>query len=277
MLKVGYLGPHGTFTEAAARRYFAVHEVEWVQFPSILDVLYAVSTQEIDHGVVPIENSLEGSVTMTLDGLAQIKDLFVEAEVVLAIEQNLMVNDQVATLQQIKEIWSHPQAIAQCREFIHQLGAKVRLCDSTAAAAAEVAASGRQDVAAIGPAIAAEHFHLKVLQQNLQDVSENYTRFVLVGHGVKHQPNMEKTILLVSLEEDRPGALVHVLNLFAAVGLNLSRIESRPTRKKLGTYQFYIEVEAGLSDEPMQNVIRMVELTGHAVRVLGSYAHKRTI
>lgn len=275
MLTIGYLGPEGTFTEEASRRYFANQDVNLKPYGTILDVLLAVNEKEIDQGVVPIENSLEGSVTMTLDGLARFKDLFVEAEIVLAIEQNLLVTTSDISVGDITEVWSHPQAIAQCREFIHELGAKVRLTDSTAAAAAEVAAAGRPEVAAIGPAIAAEHFNLVVLQSGLQDQDENYTRFVVVGPGMKEKPQTEKSILLISLDEDRPGALVHVLNLFAVVGLNLSRIESRPTRKKLGTYQFYIDVEAGLQDDAMRRALAMIEIAGHGVRVLGSYAHKR--
>lgn len=270
-MKVGYLGPRGTFTEEASLRYFADKEsVEWKLYPSILDVLDAVQEHEIDYGVVPIENSIEGSVTMTLDGLSQDPDLFVDAEIVLPIEQNLLVNEQ-AVLPEIKEIWSHPQAIAQCRSFIRALNANVKTWDSTATAAAELAKSKRRDVAAIGTAWAAKNFGLQVLKSNLQDSTENRTRFVVVGRQFAPAAEADKTMLLVTLNEDRAGALVHVLNVFAAVGLNLSRIESRPTRKRLGTYQFFIDVDRGFNSDDVQAAVSVIGTLGHQVRVLGSY------
>jgi prephenate dehydratase len=269
-MKVGYLGPKGTFSEEASFRYFEGETVEWQTYPSILDVLSGVAEGEIDYGVVPIENSIEGSVNMTVDGLTQHAELFVRAEIVLPIEHQLLVPPGVA-LADIREVWSHPQALAQCRAYLRSLGVQVKTFDSTAAAAAEVARSGRRDVAAIGTAWAARHFALTVLGMGLQDVQENRTRFVVVQNGVQEPEAARKTMFQVYLEEDHAGALVHILNVFAAVGINLTRIESRPTRRKLGTYHFFIDVEAGMQEERVRKVVSMMELMGHQVRILGSY------
>ncbi|MFC4769654.1 prephenate dehydratase [Effusibacillus consociatus] len=275
-VKVGYLGPRGTFSEEASLRYFAGKDVEWKMYPSIVDVLDAVQEQEIDCGVVPIENSIEGSVNTTMDGLAQDPDLFIEAELVLPIEQNLLVNEGTV-LSDIKEIWSHPQALAQCRNFIRSLGVRVKTWDSTATAALELAECKRQDIGAIGNAWAAKNFGLHILQSNLQDMSENHTRFVVVRRGETALSRADKSMLLITLNEERAGALVHVLNIFAALELNLTRIESRPTRKKLGTYQFFIDVEAGVQEEDLQKAVSIIGTFGHQVRVLGSYMKDKKI
>lgn len=271
MRTVGYLGPKGTFTEEASRKHFSDQQVEWQTYTSIFEVLKAVEEGEIDYGVVPIENSIEGSVNMTVDGLVQCSNLFVEAEIVLPITQNLLTIDSAVALEDIREIWSHPQALAQCSNFIQGLGAKVKAWDSTASAAKELATTKRRDVAAIGTSLASTALGLHMLQPNLQDYSENHTRFVVLRRGPVEVPNANKTMLHIVMDEDHAGALVHVLNLFAAVNLNLSRIESRPTRKKLGTYQFFIDVEEGVADENVQKVIQIIETVGHQVRVLGSY------
>ena len=271
MRRVGYLGPKGTFTEEASRKHFSDQEVEWQTYSSIFDVLNAVAEGEVDNGVVPIENSIEGSVNMTVDGLVQYPELFVEAEIVLPITQNLLTIDNAVTLEDIREIWSHPQALAQCSNFIQSLGVKIKPWDSTAAAAMELAKTKRRDVAAIGTSLASTMFSLYMLQPNLQDYTENHTRFVVFRRGAVDVPAANKTMLHIVMEEDHAGALVHVLNLFAAVNLNLSRIESRPTRKKLGTYQFFIDVEEGAGDENVQKVIQIIGTVGHQVRVLGSY------
>lgn len=268
-MRVGVLGPQGTFTEEVSRRYFVDEAVEWNLYPSILDTLEAVVEKTVDRAVVPIENSIEGSVTMTLDGLALHEELFVEAEIVMPIRQNLLGNHGT-TLECIQEIWSHPQALAQCRQAIREMGAIVKTFDSTAAAAAQVAASGRTDIAAIGTMLAATTNGLEVLQESLQDVSDNFTRFVVVRRAGKTVSTSEKTLLHVQFDEDQPGALVHVLNVFAALHLNLSRIESRPTRKKLGTYQFFIDIEAGWQEDSLQKAISIIKTYGHEVRVLGT-------
>ncbi|MBL0389473.1 prephenate dehydratase [Tumebacillus sp. ITR2] len=268
-MRVGCLGPQGTFTEEAARRYFVEEDVEWSLHPSILDTLEALAAKQVDRVVVPIENSIEGSVTMTLDSLALNEELFVEAEIIMPIRQNLLT--VVGTNREdIREVWSHPQALAQCRHYIHNMGAAVKNFDSTAAAAEKLAESGRTDVAAIGTLLAAENNGLEVLQAGIQDVHDNFTRFIVVRRIGQTVRSTERTILQLQFESDQPGALASVLNVFAGLQLNLSHIQSRPTRKKLGTYQFFLEVEAGWQDERMQKAISIVQTYGHQVRVLGT-------
>ncbi|KEO80925.1 prephenate dehydratase [Tumebacillus flagellatus] len=268
-MRVGCLGPKGTFTEEATRRYFVEEDVEWSLFPSILDTLSALAEKEVDRVVVPIENSIEGSVTMTLDSLALHEDLFVEAEIIMPIRQNLLAVTGTKR-EEIREIWSHPQALAQCRHYIHHMGAAVKNFESTAAAAAKVAESGRTDIAAIGTELAAQNNGLVVLHAGIQDVPDNFTRFIVVRRAGKTFTSTERTILQLQFEFDQPGVLASVLNVFAGLQLNLSHIQSRPTRKKLGTYQFFLEVEAGWQDERMQKAISIVKTYGHQVRVLGT-------
>jgi prephenate dehydratase len=167
--------------------------------------------------------------------------------------------------------------LAQCRNFIRELGATLKTWDSTATAALEVAESKRTDIGAIGNEWAAKNFGLQILKSNLQDSSENCTRFVVVRRGVEALSEADKSMLLVTLNEERAGALVHVLNVFAAFDLNLTRIESRPTRRRLGTYQFFIDVDAGISEEKMKKALSIIGTFGHQVRVLGSYRKDKKI
>ncbi|MCL6547493.1 MAG: prephenate dehydratase [Alicyclobacillus sp.] len=274
-MKVGYLGPAGTFSEEAAHQYFSAigdggPDIQWMMFQTIQDVMEALSGGIIDKGVVPIENSIEGTVRMTIDGLLDDPSLFIQGEIVLPITQHLLATAGV-TLEDVREVWSHPQALAQCRTFLRNLGVQTAPCDSTASAVAAVARSGRRDLAAIGPERSAKEHGLAVLASGIQDNQWNETRFAVIAKGQQITGRPSKTMLLVAPCAERAGVLATILHVFAALDLNLTWIESRPTKRRLGTYQFFMDVEAALHDEPMRKALTILETLGHDVRVLGSY------
>ncbi|PTM58298.1 prephenate dehydratase [Desmospora activa] len=274
---VAYLGPQGTFTHEAARRLFS--ETEYLLHPcdSIPDVLTAVDSGETPYGVVPVENAIEGSVTLTLDWLTHHVDVPITAEVVAPINQCLFSHPEQRELElsRFTRVLSHPQAVAQCRGYLRQHipDAVISYVDSTADAARRVSEQGRDRWLAIGPRSAGELYGLVQRDTAIQDYENNITRFIAVGKRVPEceQPRCYKTSLLFSLPQDYPGALFDVLASFARHNINMTRIESRPTKKRLGTYRFFIDAEQKQDHPAMKRVMEEIEAQGCPVRLLGSY------
>lgn len=274
---VAYLGPQGTFTHEAARCLFP--EKRYLLHPcdSIPDVLTAVDSGETPFGVVPVENAIEGSVTLTLDWLTHHVDVPITAEVVVPIDQCLFCHPQHRELElsRFTRVLSHPQAVAQCRQYLrqHAQDAVVSYVDSTADAARRVSDQGRDPWLAIGPRSAGELYGLVQRDAAIQDYANNITRFIAVGNKVpeREKPHCYKTSLLFSLPQDYPGALFDVLASFARHNINMTRIESRPTKKKLGTYRFFIDAVEKDDHPTMKRVIEEIQAQGCPVRLLGSY------
>ncbi|GIN73890.1 prephenate dehydratase [Bacillus sp. J14TS2] len=274
-MKIAYLGPKGTFSEEAAIRYFTEDGVESIMYSTIFDVLEAVDEGSVDKGIVPIENALEGTITMTTDGLIQ-HDLWVEGEAVLPVRLQLLGNPG-AKLEEIKEVWSIPPALAQCRIFTRDIKAETKNYSSTAAAAEAIQNEARMDAGAVASEWAAETFGLEVVQRDIHDNACNSTRFIIITKPSKprvHTEEKAKSMLLITPTEDRPGLLAIILNVFSSLGINLTWIESRPTKKKLGTYRFFIETTAGIQDDQLQRARTILETYGYDVRILGSYIKK---
>jgi len=275
--KLAFLGPRGTFTEEAARALTGHAGLQYLPYPSIIDVLSGVAKAEIAYGVVPMENSIEGTVNSTLDWLIHEVDLPILAELALPISQHLLVAKRAETLavSAIAKVLSHPHAIAQCHHFLHTHlpHAEVEYTNSTAEAARIVSENPDQPWAAIGTRLAPEIYPLCFARQNIQDYANNYTRFILVGHPPLDLPDSasEKTTILVTLPEDFPGALYQVLAAFAWRKINLSRIESRPTKKGLGSYYFVIDIEQKMDDVLLPGAFAEIEALGCQVRQLGTY------
>ncbi len=269
-MKVAYLGPQGSFSEEAAFRYFADQQNDWHKCDSIVDVLEAVEEGKADKGIVPIENSIEGTINITADGLLR-HDLFVEAEIIFPVSLHLLTL-KGAALDEIREVWSIVPALAQCRDFIRKSKVKSKQFDSTSAAAQAVKNQERKDVAAIASKYAAEVFDLQITKSGIQDNCNNHTRFVVISkENTKVSEDKTKTMLLISPTEDYSGVLSSILNVFTALSINLTWIESRPTKKQLGTYHFFVEAQNGLHEEKMNKAITILQAFGHDVRVLGSY------
>ncbi len=275
-VKIGYLGPKGTFTKLAVD--VAFNGDEKIAFETIPECIDAVNDGRIDIGVVPIENSIEGTVHLTIDYLVHQVRLPIHGEVVVPIHQNLLVHKEFSgNLADIKEVHSHRQAIAQCQQFIHQHipRATIHYTDSTGSAAEMVSRNGRP-IAAIGNVAAANEYGLKILNDNIHDYPNNHTRFIVLAKEeekvkIHHQVDLEKTSLLITLPEDRPGVLHQVLSAFAWRRMNLSKIESRPMKTGLGNYFFLIDVNEPYDDALFPGVQGELHALGCKVTILGTY------
>ena len=270
---MAFLGPAGTFTEEALRAAAPEPVARELALGTVFETVMAVQGQEADRALVPIENSLEGSVTATLDALAgDAPDVRICAELVFPIRHCLIARPGVA-LSQVSRVVSHPQATAQCARFLRETlpGAEVASAGSTAEAVRTVAASdGRW--AALGSRLAAELYGCRLLAEGVEDRADNLTRFVwLAPAGTPPPAEPSKTsVVFWGLGGDFPGALVEVLRELADRGINLTKIESRPRRVRLGQYMFFADLAGGHADAPVRDALEALGRRVESQRVLGS-------
>ncbi len=267
-LKVGYLGPEGTFTQAAVLRHFG-HSVHALPLSSIDEVFHEVESGHADFGVVPIENSTEGTVNNTLDRFLT-SPLKICGEVELRIHQFLM--GKMAGLEGVKRICSHPQSLAQCRGWLHEhlLGIEQIPVASNAEAARR--ARDEAGTAAIAGDTAAEVYGLNLLAREIEDRADNSTRFFVIGRKLFAASGTDRTTLLVSAARtDAPGALHRLLSPLAHAGLSLTRIESRPSRKRKWDYVFFIDLEGHVDEPKVARALAQLKKHASLFRVLGSY------
>lgn len=272
MYKIGYLGPEGTFSEEAAILYVNGRTIEMVNCSSLEEVFSGVADGRLDEGVVPVENSTEGAVGAVLDLLAGPYDLNVRGEIFMPVCQSLMARRGVK-LEQVERVFSHYQALAQCRNFLRREipGALLTECASTASAAGRVAASDRP-WAALGPARAGLKYGLREIVPAANDYPDNVTRFWVVGKGEQQCNSKQKCkTSIVFGVGDRPGALYSILREFAVRGINLTRIESRPAKKNLGDYLFFIDLMGGQEQADVREALREVAAITLGLKILGSY------
>ncbi|MGZ0086550.1 prephenate dehydratase [Caldibacillus thermoamylovorans] len=279
-MKIGYLGPKATFTEAAAAALFP--SSPRAPYDTIPDCIDAAAAGEIEAAVVPLENALEGSVNLTLDYLIHEQPLPIIGEVVVPIEQHLLVHPYHAPYwREVKEVYSHPHAMAQCRKFLHTVlkEAKHVHVTSTSAAARWVSEHPHLPAAAIANRLAAAEYGLVIAQENIHDYDSNHTRFIVVSR--RNEPLSlrsplyagDKTTIVVMLPKDQPGALHQVLSAFAWRRLNLTKIESRPAKTGLGNYFFIIDIDAPKDDVLIPGAMAEIEALGCTVQLLGSYPY----
>ncbi|MGK2932021.1 MAG: prephenate dehydratase [Solirubrobacterales bacterium] len=277
-MRIAYLGPAGTFSEDALRQSgFAAVGFEAVPCDTIRDVVGAVGAGKADRALSPIENSIEGSIRGTLDGLVDQADhVGILGEYDHQIRSALIARTALAP-DEITAVISHPQPLAQCARFLrdHLPGARLEVADSTSSAVLKVSRS-EQPLAALAPASAADLYGCRILREGIEDEPGNVTRFVWLGpHGtdpVEPQGSAWKTTLVFSeLGADHPGALVDALHEFSERDINLVRIESRPARRRLGNYLFFIDVEGRETDEGVAAAIIGLKTKAESVRILGSY------
>jgi prephenate dehydratase len=271
--RVGYLGPEGTFTEQALLSQPDLAGQELVPMATFAEVLAAVDAGELDLGFVGIENSIEGTVTVTIDALALEHDLLIQREVVLGIQLSLMAPPGVG-MSDVRRVLTFPVAAAQCRSWLAtQLpGAEVVAANSNAEAARLVAAEADGCSAAVAPALAAKIYGLDVLASDIADHPDNETRFVVVGRDNGPAPTgHDKTTIVVFQRADRAGSLLAILQEFAARAINLTKLESRPTKKALGDYCFIIDFEGHVGDEVVYDCLRDLKAKVADVKFLGSY------
>jgi prephenate dehydratase len=270
--RFGYLGPAGTFTEAALRTLPAAARADLHPHASVVEALDAVRAGDTDGAMVPLENSVEGSVATTLDELAGGEPLQITREVLLPVRFALLTRPGTG-LHEVHTVATHPHAEAQCRRWLRDVlpQASVVLAPSTADAARAVR-DGEYD-AAISAPIAAEHYGLQVLASDIHDNEGAVTRFVLVSRpGSPPAPTgADRTTLVVFIAEDHPGALLQLLTEFAVRGVNLTRIESRPTGRGLGSYCFSVDCEGHVADARVGEALSALRRVSADVRFLGSY------
>jgi prephenate dehydratase len=269
-----YLGPRGTFTEAALRTMPVAADADLVPFETVTTAFDEVRSGRVDGALVPIENSVEGSVSATLDELAVGDPLVIVDEVAIGVDFVLMTRDGV-DLTNISRVGTHPHAHAQCRSWLatNLPGVAVLPTLSTAAAAQLLADGDASFEAAIGAPIAAEQYGLHVLVEGIGDNPDAMTRFVLVSRpGSTPRPTgADKTTLVLFMRSNHPGALLEILTEFAVRGVDLTRIESRPTRRALGDYTFSIDCEGHIDEARVGEALMGLHRVCADVRFLGSY------
>lgn len=274
--KIGFLGPPGTFTEEALISAVEADKSKLVPLTSIQEVIAAVERREVDKGIVPIENSIEGSVNATLDMLAFEANLLIEHEVVTPVVNNL-IGRRGTKRDRVTTVISHPQATAQCRNYIAREfpGANIEAANSTAEAVKIVAGRQGGEAVAIGTSLAAKLYGLNVLERKIQDFPDNRTRFVIIGREMPKRTGYDKTSIVCFIHEDRPGSLLQILQEFAYRSINLTKIQSRPTRKTLGEYCFFLDMEGHVEDANVAEALKCLRCKIRQVKLLGSYPRAR--
>ena len=273
-MRIAFLGPEGTFCQAALLTMPLDAGIETVPAKSVQAAIDLVRDGDVDRALIPIENSVEGSVSVTLDELANGVRLVIVDEVALPVRFTLMARPGV-TLADVRTVGSHPHALAQVRGWVSENLPDATLIPalSTAAAAAALSVEPTPFDAAAAPRIAADHYGLDVLADGIGDTEEAATRFVLVQRpGALPAPTgADKTTLSLYMRQDEPGALMAILNEFAVRGVNLTRIESRPTKRVLGDYFFSVDVEGHVADARVAEALMGLHRVCLDVRFLGSY------
>jgi chorismate mutase/prephenate dehydratase len=264
--KVAYLGPEATFSHTAALEYFG-RSSTLLPRDSIVDVFREVESGQADFGVVPVENSTEGAVGLTLDQLAT-SELSVCGEILLPVSHALM--SRTADLDLIESVYSHPQALAQCFGWLagNLPGRAIVQTPSTAAAAKR--ATQEPGAAAVGSEMLARLYGLEVISRNIQDRSVNLTRFLILGKAKNRMTGKDKTSLLFTARH-QPGSLLAALTPFAGQGINLTRIESRPSKEKLWTYIFFVDIEGHLSEDRVKAALEELSACVDNLKILGCY------
>jgi prephenate dehydratase len=271
--RIAYLGPPGTFSEEALTGEADLAGQQLVPMPTIEEAIDAAERGDAEAAFVPIENSIEGSVNVTLDRLVFDAGLLIQREVVLDVHLDLLARPG-SGLSGIERVLSFPVAAAQCRRYLaeHLPGATTVAVSSTAEAARSVAEGSDPAAAAVAPGVSAKLYGLEVLAHAIEDHAGNQTRFVLVApEAVPPPTGHDKTSIVCFQHADHPGSLHQILGQFAARNLNLTRIESRPTKQALGDYCFVIELEGHLADDLVADCLEELHVALDGVKFLGSY------
>ena len=269
---VAFLGPPATFTHQAAVSRFGA-SIAFRPYETIADVFTAVKSGEANYGVVPVENSTEGSVTYTLDELAALGDAArIYAEIVMPIQQDLL--SRCASVGQIRRVYSHPQALAQCRRWLRENLPDAELVSASSTARAAQTAAEEEGAAAVASPLASSVYNVPVAVPAVQDLANNQSRFIVLGQKGDRPTGKDKTFVMMSLK-DRPGALHDALAVFRAAEVNLLKIESRPSRQRQWEYHFFIDVEGHENDETVRKAIAGLADHCSTVQVLGSCPNAR--
>lgn len=264
-LKIAYLGPAGTYTHEAARQKFGA-SVDYEPQGNITEVFDAVARGKVDFGVVPIENSTEGTVTYTLDEFVT-SELKICAQWLLRIEQNLIAK---GSREEIVKIYSHPQSLAQCRQWLRNHFPKAELVESASNTRAAQRAAEEPGTAAIAGRMAAELYDLPILEAGIQDCANNTTRFLVIGPESCPPTGHDKTSLLFGVQNEA-GSLFAALEPLQRLGISMSKIESRPSKRKAWEYLFFVDVQGHATDTKLQEALAELQKSSTSFKILGSY------
>lgn len=271
-LKVAFLGPEGTFTHMAALKRFG-RDTVYVPARSIPEVFALVEKGEVILGVVPIENSTEGVVNYTLD-MFMSSPLNIIGEIIIPISHNLIAREDV---KEIKRIYSHPQAFGQCKEYLEKNFSGVDLIEANSTAKAVEMASRDDESAAIGSEIAAEKFGLKIIASRIEDDPNNRTRFLVIGRNSENKATgKDKTMVMFSTAH-KPGALFNTLRCFAENNVNLTMIQSRPSREVLWEFVFFVEFQGHKEEGHVKKALETLSKVVWSYRIIGSYPEEESI
>lgn len=266
-ITVGFLGPRDTFSHMAAERIFGA-SAEYHPLPSVPDIFTEVERKRLDYGVVPVETAMSGGVSDTLDRFIS-SDLTILNEVMMHISQNLLSNSE---FDRITKVYSRPQPFVQCRTWLRANLPNAELVEAASTSEAARIAATEPGAAAIASELAAETFGLKIVASGIEDAAHNYTRFFVIGHHMPKPTGNDKTSILCSIK-DRPGGLYSLLLPLASRAVNLTRIESRPSRKKAWEYVFFIDMLGHVEEPRIKDALESVAKQCTEFRVLGSYPH----
>ena len=267
-MKLGYLGPIGSYSYIAAKSYDS--QADLIAFKSFYEIIKSVENKTLDKGILPIENSTEGAVTSVMDGLLSTERSNIIGEIVIPICHNIISSQE--SMENIEHIYSHIQAIEQCREYFKSYYPNILFtsCSSTSEACRQAKDKGR-GYAAIGNKESAELYGLNIVRENIQDNILNQTRFIIIGEDQLVLGKRLKTSLAFSCLDDRPGLLYEVLREFAQRNINLTRIESRPAKSEMGKYIFYIDFIGGRDEDIILEILWHIKTTTDMLKVFGSY------
>ncbi len=268
-MRIATLGPEGTFSNEAALKYSKNAQIVFQK--TIWDVFEAVKLKNADLGIVPIENSIAGTEGLTLDSLMEF-DLLIVGELLLDVKHNLASQGSIS---EIKTIYAHPQAHAQCERYLRENlpQAEIIHTSSNGKSAELLSKSGKNDKAAIIPKLAAAKYGLKIIKEAIQDSRFNVTRFLVIGSECPKKTGKDRTSIAIYPQVDRPGLLYELLGQFAERRINLTKIESRPSKGKLGDYLFFIDMQGHKDEKRLKDAFAVIEKS-FLLKVLGSYPRK---
>jgi chorismate mutase/prephenate dehydratase len=269
-LKITYFGPEATFTHLASMRKFGSSPT-YIPVKSIADVFSEVEKGRANYGVVPVENSTEGVINHTLDMFIN-SDLKIISEILLEISLNLLSRSQ---FKEIKKIYSHPQAIAQSRSWVENNLSGIKIIEVSSTAEAASRAAKEKPAGAIASELAAKLYNLKIVASHIEDTQDNVTRFLVIGKTLSKKTGRDKTSIMFSIK-DRPGALYDMLRTFSKEKINLTKIESRPSKKKAWEYIFFVDFQGHIEDKSVKKALGALEKDCLLLKILGAYPMARS-
>ena len=275
MIKIGFLGPSGTYSEMAVNKYTHAQKKKFKKIAdsSFLDLFEGLTNNEYDEIIIPVENSIEGAINVNEDLLVQEKTANIIAEIQLPIIVNLMALPGTS-INDITDLYSHAQPLAQCREYIHTKlkNAHSHAIASTALAAQKIQKEQKKNTAILGNDTLADQYNLICLDKSINNTANNITRFIILGTTETTPTDQDKTSIIFSTPKDQPGSLYNVLEEFKNMNINLTRITSRPTKDTLGEYLFYVDFEGHIQSPQIKNMMSAIKPKCSFFKWLGSYS-----